>query len=167
MDHQALQRLLDESDCRALLQRYGQAVDWRNRPALEALFWPDAWVDLGFFKGDGADAPGFLIENANQSLRRWHITTSSTLHIEGDTGLADSCAITHAVSRGEDSALVSHLFLGRYIDRLERRRGEWRFAARRYLLQAATSAPYAEDAALATVARAEDLSPAHRLFNHF
>jgi hypothetical protein len=64
----ALQRLVDEADCRALLMRYGPAVDWRDRATLDALFWPDAEIDLGPFKGRGSEAPAFLIENAGGSL---------------------------------------------------------------------------------------------------
>lgn len=164
MDHHALQRLLDEADCRALLMRYGQAVDWRDRAALETLFWPDAEVDLGFFKGKGLGAPDFLIENANRSFRRCHITTSSHIRIDGDVALADSCAVTQAVSPGPDQGLVSHLFFGRYIDRLERREGEWRFASRRYLLHSAFSEAYVENPALAPMTKADDLGPEHPLF---
>lgn len=166
MDHHALQRLLDDSDCRAVLLRYGQAVDWRDRPALDGLFWPDARVDLGFFKGNGAEAPAFLIENADRSLRRCHMTTNSNIRLDGDIAFADSCAITHAVNRDAGQGLVSHLFFGRYIDRLERRDAEWRFAARRYLLHGAVSEPYVEDAALASLLTADDLGSAHPLFNH-
>jgi len=165
LEHRALRGLLDESACRALLMRYGLAIDWRDRSALERLFWPDAAVDLGFFKGSGAEAPAFLIENANLSLRRCHITTNSCLRFDGDVVFGDSCAITHAVSRTDGQELWSHLFFGRYIDRLERRGAEWRFAARRYLLHGAKSAPYAEDAALSPLTRADDLGPDHPLFD--
>jgi len=160
----ALQRLLDEADCRAVLMAYGRAVDWRDRAALEALFWPDARVDLGFFKGGGADAPAFLVENAGRSLRRCHMTINVNLRLEGDVARADSCAITHAVSETAEHGLLRHLFLGRYLDRLERRGGRWRIAARFYLLQGASSEPYAEDPALAPLAKADDLGPAHPLF---
>src|SRR4051812_49259220 len=150
----ALQRLVDEADCRALLMRYGPAVDWQDRAGLETIFWPDGDVDLGVFKGKGSEAPAFLLQNAGQSLRRCHITTSLSLRLDGDSAHAESCAITHAVTGGGEAGLVTHLFVGRYLDRLERRRGEWRIASRRYLLHGAVSEAYLESPALASMSKA-------------
>ncbi len=166
MESSALQRLLDEADCRALLMRYGPAVDWRDRVVLNTIFWPDAEVDLGVFKGRGADAPEFLIQNANQSLRRWHVTSSLSLRVEGDNAWAESYAMTHAITGGGDADMASHLFIGRYLDRLERRQGEWRILSRRYLLHGQVSEAYLENPALAQMAKADDLGPSHPLFPH-
>jgi hypothetical protein len=145
--------------------RYGPAVDWRDRATLTTMFWPDAEIDLGPFKGRGSEAPAFLIENANGSLRRCHITTSVSLSIDGDSALAESCAITHAISPGIEADQVSHLFIGRYLDRLERRGGAWRIAQRRYLLHGAVSETYLENPALAFMSKADDLSPTHPYFH--
>src|SRR5271165_616628 len=134
MVQDALQRLVDEADCRALLMRYGPAVDWKDRAALDLIFWPDAEVDLGFYKGDGAGAAAFLIQNANRSRRRCHITTSVSLRLDGDAAHAQSSALTHAVTGESEGALIWVLFVGRYLDRLERRGAQWRIASRRYLL---------------------------------
>ena len=156
MDAGALQRLVDEADCRALLMRYGPAVDWRDRAALETLFWPDATIDLGVFKGSGAEAPDFLITGA--SLRRLHITTSVSLRLDGDGGEAESCAITHAITGGPEVGMASHLYLGRYLDLLERRAGEWRIASRLYVLHGQVSDAYLESPALAAMTKADSLS---------
>lgn len=164
METDGLQRLLDEADCRALLMRYGPAVDWRDHAALETLFWPDAEVDLGVFQGTGAETPAFLMANAGQSRRRCHITTSVSLRLEGDTAYAESCAMTHAITGPAEASLSAHLFFGRYLDRLERRGREWRIAARRYLLHGAVSEAYRENPVLAGMAKADDLSPTHPLF---
>lgn len=166
MDHDALQRLVDEAACQGLLLNYGRAVDWRDLAALQAIFWPDAEVDLGFFKGKGADAPAFLVENAGRSLRRLHITTNARVRVDGDVAHAESCAITHAVGGNSPQDGQAHLFIGRYIDRLERRRSEWRIASRLYLLHSASTDPYAESAMLEAVSKADALGPEHPLFHH-
>ena len=165
MDLGALQRLMDEADCRTLLMRYGPAVDWRDRAALATLFWPDAEVDLGVFKGSGAEAPEFLMQNASQSLRRWHVSSSLSLEIDGENAHAESYAVTHAITGDTSVEMASHLFLGRYVDRLEKRDGEWRIASRRYLLHGQISDAYIDNPALAQMAKADDLSPTHPLFS--
>ena len=55
-DAQATQlaALLDESVCRSLLERYTYTIDWLNWSGLEALFWEDATLDFGSWKGDRA-----------------------------------------------------------------------------------------------------------------
>jgi hypothetical protein len=87
-----------------------------------------------------------------------------SLSIDGDSASAESCAITHAISPGLESDQVSHLFIGRYLDRLERRGGAWRIARRRYLLHGAVSEGYVENPALAIMSKADDLSPTHPYF---
>ncbi len=165
MEADRLQRLIDEADCRALLMRYGPAVDWRDPVALEGLFWPDAEVDLGAFKGAGRDAPAFLLANAGQSLRRCHITTSVSLRLNGASAYADSGAITHAVTAGPDGGQTAHIFIGRYLDQLDRREGAWRFSRRRYLLHGALSRPNEENPGLAAMLKADGLSPEHPYFH--
>jgi len=164
LDAGALQRLLDEADCRALILRYGPAVDWRDRAVLETLFWPDAEVDLGVFKGRGSEAPDFLMQNTSHSLRRWHVTSSLSLRVEGGCAYAESCAMTHAITGGGEAGMMSHMFIGRYLDRLERRQAEWRIASRRYLLHHQVSEDYVENPAFDGMSKADDLSPAHPFF---
>lgn len=163
----ALQRLLDEAACTKILMRYGHAVDWLDSEGLEKLFWPDAEIDLGFFKGTGLGAPRFLIANAHLSLRRCHITTNILIKVSGDTAESESSAITHAISQNPQQGLDMHLFYGRYLDVLERREAEWRIAARSYLLHSYTVQPYAEDPALSAVRKAEGFDVDHPLFCSF
>jgi hypothetical protein len=165
LEGDALWRLVDEADCRRVLMRYGPAVDWRDAVTLEALFWPDADIDLGPFKGQGRDAPAFLLANAGQSLRRCHVTTGVSLRLDGDRAYAESAAITHAVTQNPAGGRVSHAFIGRYLDRLDRRDGVWRIARRRYLLHGAESRPYEESPALAVMTKADGLGPEHPYFN--
>jgi len=150
--------------CIDVLMRYGRAIDWLDHPALERVFWPDAAIDLGYFKGSGAEAPGFLVPHAAGMRRRCHITTNTVLDIAGDDARADSCALTFSVVEGADGTRSAHRFTGRYLDRLSRRAGEWRLAARRYLLHSAIMEPYAGDPDVPGLANTDGMSPAHPLF---
>jgi SnoaL-like domain len=150
-----VQRFLDEAACTKILMRYGWAVDRLDRLTLASLFWPDAEVNLGFFRGSGAEVLEFLIINGGSSLRRCHITTNVVIDMDGDTARSDSCAITHAISKDAEGQLVEHHFFGRYLDVLERRQKEWRIRARHYVLHSYTAQPYHEDPALAAMLEAE------------
>lgn len=160
----ALARISAELECARLLHAYGRAIDWQDREGLACLFWPDARIDLGFFKGSGAEATDFLLANAARSQRRFHATSNIVLRIEGASAFADSCCVTHAVGEIQAGVAGWQLFLGRYLDRLERRGGEWRFAERRFLLNGYHGGALDEPSPLAPVQRADDLTPEHPLF---
>jgi hypothetical protein len=156
--------LWDHAACLNVLMRYGRAIDWLDLAALERVFWPDATIDLGYFKGSGADAPGFLVPHAASMRRRCHITTNTVLDVAGDNASADSCALTFSLVAGADGACSAHRFTGRYLDRLSRRAGEWRLAARTYLLHSAIMEPYAGDPDVPGLANTDGMSPAHPYF---
>lgn len=164
MTTQQLDRLEAEAACTRLLHAYGRAIDWLDEDGLARLFWPDASVDLGFFAGNGTQAVAFLLANASTSARRFHATSNILLEVSGDSAFADSCCITHAVGEDEQGQADWQIFFGRYLDRLERRGGEWRFAERRFLLNFHHAGRDAEAAVLAPVPRAAMLSPDHPLF---
>jgi len=164
MTQPLLERLEAEAACLRLLHAYGRAVDWQDETGLTELFWPDAQVDLGFFKGTGPEAVAFLMANAAASERRFHATSNAVLDIAGDQAQADSCCITHAVGADEQGLHGWQIFFGRYLDRLERRNGEWRFAERRFVLNFHHSGRDAESPLLAAVPRAARLDPQNLLF---
>ncbi len=159
-----LERLCAERDCIRLLHAYGRAIDWQDREGLAGLFWPDATIDLGFFAGGGVEVVEFLLANAVRSQRRFHMTSNILLRVEGASALADSCCVTHAVGPDKARGQGWQLFLGRYLDRLERRGGEWRFAERRFLLNGYHEGAQDEPSPLAEVPRAAGLTPDHPQF---
>ena len=50
-----IQELIDIKACENLVARYGRTQDWLDTPGQDSCFWPDAEIDFGFFKGNGAD----------------------------------------------------------------------------------------------------------------
>jgi hypothetical protein len=164
MSGAALQGLLDERACRAVLARYGAAIDWQERGALETVFWPDAEIDYGFFKGSGAQLIDVLLEIAALSLRRFHAMSGERIGIDGAVAQAESYMLTQAVSRNPDGTQTSNLFFGRFLDRLERRSGEWRIARRVYLQHGAYTSPYTESRTLSGMLSADGFTPEHPLF---
>jgi hypothetical protein len=162
--HEALRGLMAERDCRAVLARYGIAIDWQDRPALESVFWPDADVDYGFFKGGATAFVDVLIGIAQLSLRRFHMTGNEQIVVDGTTARAQSCIVTQAVSLTPDGEMRSNVFLGRFIDDLESRGGPWRIRRRVYLQHGAYESRYQESETLNHMIAADGLSTQHALW---
>ena len=167
MQEQLLRRLFDESACNAVLARYGRAIDWQDRPSLESIFWPDADIDYGFFKGGGTALIDVLLHIATLSLRRYHMMSGVNLRIDGMSAEAESYMLTQAISKSEDGGLTSSVFYGRFLDRLECRQDEWRIARRVYLQHGAYAEPYIENKLLSDMLNADGLNTQHPLYRRF
>jgi hypothetical protein len=61
-----------------------------------------------------------------------HITTQ-TVEVDGDTAHAESYVLGVLTRKGDGE--ISEIAGGRYFDRLERRGGEWRIAARKVIVE--------------------------------
>ena len=132
-ENAALQELLDKNACQEVLIRYARALDWVDEEALKTVFFPDAEIDYGFFTGRGDEFIPVVIELERGFLRRWHNNGPALITLSGDVAEAESYGLAAAVSR-QDGQTVTNVFGGRYLDRLERRDGQWGIAKRQYLL---------------------------------
>ncbi len=134
----ALDSLLDREAIRACLNKFCRGMDRFDRETYLAAFWPDAEMAAGPFVGSAADCWDWAkpMHEEGQILTH-HVLLNMTVDIDGDT--AHSETYYQFVARNRDESLV--LAGGRYIDRLERRGGEWRIALRTNIIEWATLPP--------------------------
>lgn len=128
----ATRELLDRRQIRDCIDRYSRGLDRHDDELLASAFHPDAIDNHGDWIGR---LPEF-IEWANYEVHKplmqhnHHITTH-LCEIEGDVANTESYVIY--VLRVKDGKTV-RVGCGRYIDRFERRNGEWRIALRQLVL---------------------------------
>lgn len=114
-------------------QRYMRAQD-RLLPELHlSAFHDDAYVDCGLFAGSAAGfvdfAQGFLRDLKGSQ----HLIGQQQISLDGD--VADGEVYFMAWHRIVEDGEEKDLFVsGRYVDRYEKRGGEWRIAKRRELI---------------------------------
>ena len=114
---------------------YMRGLDRLDGDLLAAQFWPEARLEYGIFCGGPADFASFCMEalkdhDANQHMLGQHLI---------DFGSPDEAfgeVYYQAYHRTTDEAGAKRdLFIaGRYVDRYERRGGEWRIAYRSELV---------------------------------
>ena len=143
-----LQRLLDREAIRDALACYARAVDRGDWALLRSTYHADAWDDHGDYKGP--------VDGLVEWLDRRFAGTDNSMHFLGN------CLVEFA---GSDLALVETYFVsrrlrppegdecgragprdamcreawGRYVDRFERRDGQWRVAHRTVVLEASST----------------------------
>lgn len=141
-----LDRLLAKDAIRDLAARYMRGQDRLDAALQAATFWPDSTTDYGIFAGSGPDFVAFaqaLLQGhiANQHLIGQHLITFHPTDPDQAVGEVYYYAFHRVV---EDGSPVDMTICGRYLDRYERRGGEWRFAHRSELVDWARKEPAAD-----------------------
>ncbi len=124
--------LLDRQAIHDCVQRYCRGIDRHDEAILESVFHPDAIDNHGRFVGHVPEFIKFANDgHAQNTLSHTHNITCHFAEIEGSTAHAESYVIF--CLRQKDEKIV-HVGGGRYIDRLEKRDGEWKIVRRRLVM---------------------------------
>lgn len=128
-----LRELLDKQALYELVIRYCRAVDRADAELFLSCYHPDAHDDHGKFKGSPAGFLAHLKQGTMDPLTGpvQHSISNAIFDIRGDIAYGEAYFQTRSVSP-DGQALAS---FGRYVDRFERRNGEWRIALRRCILE--------------------------------
>lgn len=135
-----------------LITRYSRAADRRNIAEFENLFWEDGGFEGGPMDGPPAQVFSTLFDTLTG---KWfsatqHYVANVHLDLRGDVALGESYFVAYHRSRptresaeallgeqrfaelgGDPTQLYEVVIGGRYLDRFERRQGEWRILRRR------------------------------------
>jgi hypothetical protein len=126
--------IIAESEIKDLHLRFCRANDRRDEELTRSCFHPDAVIELHEpLTVDGLIALGR--EMLDRFTVTWHYTPNQLVEVDGDAAWAEHYTISsHRIAADEDGPERDFIAFGRYIDRVERRGGEWRFARRLMLL---------------------------------
>ena len=123
-----LNALLDREAIRDCLYRYCRGIDRADEAALRSSYWPDAYDSHGAYAGS---AEGFItqaLERLRAGGRRVHAISNILIELQGDTAAVESSFF--ALQQTAAAPTLETFLCGRYVDRFERRGGEWRVAHR-------------------------------------
>ena len=148
----SLEELLDRQDILDCITRISRAIDRFDRELFLSGYHADAVIDAGEFVGDPAKVydGGAALHEQGQSSTLHHLTNHSC-EIDGDAAHAE----TYWQYTGRNRDGSNWVAGGRYVDRLERREGEWKIAFRCTLLEWSGTIPSS------TVPLFEKVSDAH------
>jgi hypothetical protein len=124
--------LEDLEAIRAVLGRYCRAIDRADAGLLATVFHPDATDDHGEFQGTAADfARWAMAEGPKRYQTMQHTLGTINIELDGDVAYTEAYFSNPGILRApQDGQRMLSVLVGRYVDRLERRQGEWRIAAR-------------------------------------
>jgi hypothetical protein len=131
--------LRDRQEILDCINRYGRGLDRLDPDLIAGTFHSDAIDNHGPFVGDVPAFVKFAIEVEGQLQWTHHGISSHNCEITGDTAHAES--YVHWFVRMPDGKTVG-AGGGRYLDRLERRDGQWKVALRRLLMDWTFEVPF-------------------------
>lgn len=130
-----LDDLIAEAEIRDLQNTYCRAFDRVDMDLLRSCFHADAELDFGFYQG-GID--GFVeMSAAGMPLytSTTHFTGNQIVKVNGNNAWAEHYAITTLRMAGDEHGPAREIVNNvRYVDRAERRDGDWRIARRTLLI---------------------------------
>jgi ketosteroid isomerase-like protein len=124
-------------DC---LKRFARAVDRQDWVAAREMYHQDAWDDHGFFKGPPDAFLAHIEKLHEQQDHSMHFNTNVLIEFQSKERAFVETYVLVLQRFGERRVTAS----ARYLDRFEKRKGEWRVAHRTLVFGDMVSEPMAE-----------------------
>lgn len=124
-----LEEVLAKQEIYELSCNYMRGLDRLDAALMHTVFHDDATVDYGFFQGSGKDFVAFAQNALKDHLANHHMIGQVNIKVDGDQAVGEVYfqAFHKVVQDGEEKDLF---ISGRYVDRYERRDGEWKISFR-------------------------------------
>lgn len=124
-----LRALLDRDKIRQCIERLARGEDRRAGEMIKASYWPDARTDYGVFEGSFDEYYAWVIPGSDAIANTQHVLGQTYTELAGETARAETHVVSyHRVDMGAGDS--DTCIGGRYLDRFEKRGGEWRIAHR-------------------------------------
>lgn len=155
-DEADIEELITRQKCYAVLTKYCRALDRCDPQLMQSVYWPDGIDDHGVFSGNAAEFAEFIIREIQQWFEvTMHAIMNIHMDVAGDVVCSEAYLFAYHKVRGDKDKVeeifgsrymqqfdwdtqqgIPHHFYygGRYLDRLERRDGEWRIAKRQVVM---------------------------------
>lgn len=125
----SVHRLVDRRAIHDVVLKYCRGIDRMDRELVAECFHPDAYDEHGSFEGGVEEFLEWVWPLLAKYRTTMHLAANHLCDVEGDVAVAETYGV--AIHRSDDPAPHRNLDVGfRYIDRFERRGGDWRIARR-------------------------------------
>jgi hypothetical protein len=127
-----LEEISAHLEIRQVLATYSRGVDRWDRELLKSVYHPDATDTHTVFNGSGHGFAEFIVETCRRmNGPSQHHLTNIYIELHGDAANVETYYIAYHGSTDPETGAETLLNTGgRYLDRFERRQGEWKIADR-------------------------------------
>ena len=127
-----LEALLEREQIRDCIARLARGEDRRDAELITASYWRDSTTDYGVFVGTFDQYLAWVVPGSPAIPVTQHQLGQSFIELAGDVARVETHVTSyHRVNTGTEER--DTVIGGRYLDRFEKRGGEWRIAQRTML----------------------------------
>ena len=126
---EAIQALIDKQAISEVLMRYCRAIDRRDADLMRRVYWPDAIDDHAVFQGDVEEFIAYAFPFMEGVIIQ-HAISNIMIDLTGAHEAFSECYFSGFHDFPAEQGRLERIVGGRYLDRHERRDGEWRIARR-------------------------------------
>ncbi|MGE0827861.1 MAG: nuclear transport factor 2 family protein [Hyphomonadaceae bacterium] len=131
---QELQAMFDKQAIYEVVMRYSRAVDRIDMELWRSCFHPDATLLFeGLFRGSVDEMEPTVSQFLNSLDGTMHVISNHFIDVRGDVARGETYVNSYHWGTPRDDPQKNFTTGSRYIDRFERRGGEWRIADRQCL----------------------------------
>lgn len=129
LEHE-LRRLIDKDQITDVMARYLRGVDRCDEVLIASAYHPDAVDEHSYQRLSGTEVGPFLVDRMRTLYKATlHCQLNSRIEVHGNVAHGETYFVAWLL-RADNGDEVIDQPEGRYIDRFERRDGEWRIAHR-------------------------------------
>jgi hypothetical protein len=114
-----------------VLARHSRGVDRADETQLKAAYWPDAEVEYGGFNGNAHTFCAMLPRAIRAFTYTHHAIGNVVIDIVGHDARVETYVTARHYTASDDSYMT---FIGRYLDRMQRRERVWKILHRRVVM---------------------------------
>jgi len=119
----------DKAACAELIQAWGFARDQGHWDDLAAIFHPGGEIAVSWFRGPYPDFVAHCRRNYGRGSEAKHLLWPARIAVNGARASAET-SVAILVRQTIEGVAVDLTSYGRFLDRLERRSGDWRIVER-------------------------------------
>ncbi|QKT06507.1 nuclear transport factor 2 family protein [Gordonia sp. X0973] len=131
MDEKRLRELSDKQEIADLLLVYCRGIDRCEPELVKSTFWEDAFDNHGSSAAPAHEFADAIVQSKLDTTETvTHMVTNHLVEVDGDVAFSEAIVLSFQKQIGAEETSI---FCGRYVDRVERRGGVWKFAYRQMI----------------------------------
>jgi hypothetical protein len=150
--------IVEKSACAELVQAWGFARDQGRWDDLLAIFHPGGEIAVSWFRGPYPEFVAHCRRNFGTGIMAKHLLWPARVLLNGSRATTET-NVAILVRQTIDGVAVDLTSYGRFLDRIERRGGEWRMVERATLYEKDRLDPVEPSASFAKLMESADTAP--------
>ena len=127
-----LEQVADRLAIQDVLHLHCRGLDRLDKSAIESAYWPDAEVDYGSYMGSAHVFAGLVVGALGQAYElTLHSLSNPLVTFSNNRAWSESSVHAAHLLQGTREEM---LFYGRYLDKLEKRDGQWKILHRQVVI---------------------------------